>query len=176
MTITMTPRRHGRAGVPLCRHRARVRRAGGGGLQSHTDPYCTGSGVGPRDMQLDHLELDARPGARALRLPGSGPQADVPFSSLASSTPCSGELARADVRVQRGAGPRRRHDHPLRGSWGADAHDVREVYSSLEARDAAMASGRVRDPGGLRAAGRAARPLNRNALVRCGRDDEHRRT
>ena len=112
-------------------------------FRAHTDPALYRQWLGPRTMQLDHLELEARPGGRwRYDFQGGGSQAGVAFSffgifhtvqpnTLLVQT-FEFNLAPGEVGVTISRFDERE---------GRTRLSVREVYPSVEARDAAMASG-----------------------------------
>ncbi len=112
-------------------------------FRAHTDPALYARWLGPRSMQLDRLDLDARPGGQwRYDFQGGGEFAGTSFSffgvfhtvqpnSLLVQTfefnAAPGEVGLTSTRFE--------------DVDGRTRLSVREVYSSVEARDAALASG-----------------------------------
>ena len=112
-------------------------------FRAHTDPTLYAQWLGPRDMELDHLELDARPGGRwRYDFKGHGAHAGTSFSfygvfhavepnTLLAQTfefnVAPGQVGLTLTRFEEVDGRTRMV--------------VREIYPSVEARDAAVDSG-----------------------------------
>ena len=112
-------------------------------FRANTDADLYRQWLGPRTMQLDHLEMDARPGGRwRYDFQGGGSMAGVPFSFfgvfhtvepntlLVQTFEFNVAPGQVGVTITR-----------FEEEEGRTRMTVREVYPSVEARDAAMESG-----------------------------------
>ena len=112
-------------------------------FRAHTDPALYAQWLGPREMRLDHLELDATPGGRwRYDFKGEGQHADMDFSFFGvfhTVQPSTLLVQTFEFNVAPGqVGLTLSRFEDL---VGRTRLSVREVYPSVEARDAAMASG-----------------------------------
>ncbi len=109
-------------------------------FRAHTDPDLFARWTGPRTMKMDSLELDATPGGRWKYIfRGEG---DVPFSFFGvfhSVEPNTLIIQTFEFNLAPGqVGVSTTHFDEVDGRTRLS---LREVYPSVEARDAAMASG-----------------------------------
>jgi uncharacterized protein YndB with AHSA1/START domain len=112
-------------------------------FRAHTDPSLYAQWLGPRDMQLDRLDLDARPGGQwRYDFHGHGEHAGMTFSFFGVfHTVQPNTLLVQTFEFNLAPGQVGLTSTRLEEVDGRTRLAVHEVYPSLEARDAALASG-----------------------------------